>query len=331
MMDYGRVWALVLAAGDGSRLRRLTTLPSGTAIPKQFCSLRHGPSLLHEALSRARVVASSSYTCAVVADQHRSWWEPIMSALPPHNIIVQPANRGTAIGILLPLVHIVERNPSARVLIIPSDHHVYDEAILAGAMRRALERLREQSGETVLLGLEPEQCDPDLGYILPRRCGARGMSEVDQFVEKPCAQQARALIEHGGLWNAFIIASTAQALLALFARRMGDIVQAMRAAVRCDLRAPTSAFALAELYELLPAIDFSHQVLQGQEARLRVLQVPQCGWSDLGTPERVAQALRRAPRHDGDVGLREGRGHLSLAVQHERMLAEAAMAPMAAR
>src|ERR1051326_2981504 len=46
-------WALVLAAGEGKRLSPLTTTPSGTPIPKQYCSLWDGPSLLQEALARA--------------------------------------------------------------------------------------------------------------------------------------------------------------------------------------------------------------------------------------------------------------------------------------
>ena len=49
-------WALVLAAGEGSRLRALTTT-NGVAVPKQFCSLQGGPSLLQEALHRAEAVA----------------------------------------------------------------------------------------------------------------------------------------------------------------------------------------------------------------------------------------------------------------------------------
>ena len=44
------IWALVLAAGEGRRLQRLTTTRSGLAIPKQFCSLDRGPSLMQEAL-----------------------------------------------------------------------------------------------------------------------------------------------------------------------------------------------------------------------------------------------------------------------------------------
>ena len=49
MSDSDKLWALVLAAGDGRRLRALTTTGSGLAIPKQFCSLERGPSLLREA------------------------------------------------------------------------------------------------------------------------------------------------------------------------------------------------------------------------------------------------------------------------------------------
>ena len=32
-------WALVLAGGEGTRLRALTTDSSGISVPKQFCSL----------------------------------------------------------------------------------------------------------------------------------------------------------------------------------------------------------------------------------------------------------------------------------------------------
>ncbi len=43
MQEEAGTWALILAAGEGSRLRSLTTTSSGTAIPKQFCSLYARP------------------------------------------------------------------------------------------------------------------------------------------------------------------------------------------------------------------------------------------------------------------------------------------------
>lgn len=46
MKAYGQTWAVVLAAGDGSRLARLTTDAAGNSVPKQFCSLDGRASLL---------------------------------------------------------------------------------------------------------------------------------------------------------------------------------------------------------------------------------------------------------------------------------------------
>jgi mannose-1-phosphate guanylyltransferase len=207
MQSEAKTWALVLAAGEGTRLRSLTTTPSGAAIPKQYCSLRNGPSLLEEALQRARAVASNAHTCVVVAKQHRRWSEPQLQSLPIENRIEQPENRGTANGILLPLLHILERDPGAEVVLFPSDQHVREEAVLARALREAVAQLRRRSDEIVLLGLTPEEADPELGYIVPGEADTQGAWEVLQFVEKPTVSRARELIARGGLLNSFIMAS----------------------------------------------------------------------------------------------------------------------------
>ncbi len=323
-MDNGvNAWALVLAAGEGKRLRSLTTTPSGTVVPKQFCSLRDGPSLLHEALQRARAVSSAARTCVVVAEQHRQWWATQLRLLPPANIIVQPQNCGTANGILLPLLHIAARDADAHLVVLPSDHHIREESVLARSLRRAVEQLPWRSDEVVLMGIGPEGLDPEFGYIISGRGDARGLLEVEQFVEKPAPAQARELMQRGALWNAFIIVSTAPALLALFQQRTPQILADMREAVRHDLRSPTSAGATAELYRRLPQIDFSRDILPGQERHLRVLPVPPCGWSDLGTPEHVARALRQAPAGERSPAEPWSRGLLSLDLQYERWRASA--------
>jgi mannose-1-phosphate guanylyltransferase len=118
----GNTWALILAAGQGTRLRSLTTTKEGFAVPKQFCSLCGGASLLEETLSRAETVATRSHIVTVVAAEHRRWWEPTLWTLPGENIVVQPQNKGTATGLLLPLLHILRRDPNATVAVLPSDH-----------------------------------------------------------------------------------------------------------------------------------------------------------------------------------------------------------------
>src|SRR5574341_1084165 len=92
-------WAIVLAAGDGTRLRELTG-----DVPKQFCRLAGERSLLALALARAGRVAARERTLVVVAERHRRWWAGELAGHPAENVLVQPENRGTAAGILLPLL-----------------------------------------------------------------------------------------------------------------------------------------------------------------------------------------------------------------------------------
>lgn len=327
MYDGADTWAVVLAAGDGTRLRSLTTSSCGKTVPKQFCSLYEGPSLLHEALSRAKPVVGTSRTCAVVAEQHRQWWEGALGSLPVANVIVQPENRGTANGILLPILHILERNPDAQIVLLPSDHHVRQECILAASLRKAVEQLSWRFGEAVLLGLQPEETDPELGYIVPGRSDGKGALTVARFVEKPPFAQASELIQRGALWNAFIVAASARTLLGMFKERIPQVVSRMSAAVKRDLDAGTGTRATAEVYADLPTIDFSKDILPAQESYLRVLPVPRCGWSDLGTPKRVAEALCRTSQPIGAKQSHSMFGGLSLAAQHDLLLARSALQP----
>lgn len=250
---------------------------------------------MDEALERAESVAPRGRVCAIVAAQHRRWWERLPERLPASNVIVQPENRGTANGILLALTRISERDRNARVVLLPSDHHVEDEPTLAGSLRCAGEHLRLRPDEILLLGIQPGEADPELGYIVPGHRFPQGTLEIAQFVEKPPASIARQLIEKGALWNSFILAATAGALLRLLRQRFPEIVDAMRDVVRRDRHRPDNPIATARLYAHLPSLDFSRDVLSTErEPTLRVLAVPECGWSDLGNPTRIAATLRQA-------------------------------------
>jgi mannose-1-phosphate guanylyltransferase len=104
--------------------------------------------------------------------------------VPDGNIVVQPANRGTANGILLPLLYVAARDPEAWIVLLPSDHHVRDERALASALQSAVNALAARREHILLIGIPPEEADPDLGYIVPgTREGA--VWTVTRFVEKP--------------------------------------------------------------------------------------------------------------------------------------------------
>jgi len=82
-------------------------------------------------------------------------------------VVVQPENKGTAPGLLLPLLHIVRRDPNATVVVLPSDHFVRKEGVLARGLQQAVRLARIDYQHVYLLGLVPDEIDPELGYILP--------------------------------------------------------------------------------------------------------------------------------------------------------------------
>jgi mannose-1-phosphate guanylyltransferase len=319
-MSSGQVWALVLAAGEGSRLSSLTTTPGGLTVPKQFCSLQGGVSLLEETLNRASVVVPRRRILSVVADRHRRWWEAPLWSLPTSNVIVQPQNKGTAVGLLLPLLHLARRDPSATVLVLPSDHFVRDEALLARSLQRVAQLAHADPRQVYLLGLAPERADAELGYIVPQQSARPGVALVRRFVEKPLENVARGLIDRGALWNVFIMAASARALVNLYCRRYAQLVARLTEVVELDRLNTLDATAARQWYPAAPVLDFSRDVLEGQEDALRVLTVPACGWSDLGTPQRVAETLGRLRGTRDAMPVMPRAAHLNLADQHSRLL-----------
>lgn len=281
----GRTWAIVLAAGNGSRLSSLTRDIAGGAVPKQFCSLDGTSTLIERTLTRAATVVGAERVTAVVSPLHRCYWEETLQGLPQDNIIIQPQNRGTAIGILLPTLRILARDPEARILILPSDHYVADESVLNIAMCCALDDVRDHQQGVALLGIEADEADPELGYIVPGAADHPRMLRVRRFIEKPLFAHARRLITRGALWNSFILACRATSLIDLCLRRYPDVVHLLSAIDSHDYA------SLSHAYAELPEIDFSRQIATGQERQLVVTAVPRCGWNDLGTPHRLARTL----------------------------------------
>lgn len=280
----GEVWPVLLAGGDGTRLRGLTSLASGAVVPKQFCSLLGPTSLLLLALRRANRLAPLGRTLAVLAAAHRGWWHPQLSGLPSENLLVQPANRGTAPAVLLAAREVARRDPGGIVVLLPTDHFVEREDLFAESLALAVRNARAHADRMVLVGLRAAAPETSYGWIVEGPA-ANGVRPVARFVEKPDAPTAEALFRAGAYVNSFLVAASAQALLAAFAEHLP--------ALHAELGpgAVTSSASVASLYRRIGTLDFSREVLQRSANRLALVVAPRCGWSDLGTPERVAACL----------------------------------------
>ena len=284
-------WAVVLAAGSGTRLQEMTGRGDGPKVPKQYCSMRGGPSLFRLALARAHAVVPHDRVLCVVATKHEQWWRRELAELPEENVIVQPMNRGTAIATLLPLLVVRSRDPSPRLVFLPADHYVEDEHAFAGGIAAAFDALDSDASRVLLLGLEPDEPDKELGYILSGTDRRKQVQQVEFFVEKPTRRRAKTLIRNGALWNSFVFAAHGMTLLNLLHRKIPEAVKALSSVMTSKATGSEWSEYLPEIYRHLATTDLSREVFQGAQNDLAVLRVPPCGWTDLGTPVRVARCL----------------------------------------
>jgi mannose-1-phosphate guanylyltransferase len=309
-------WALILAGGRGRRMQHLTRTVSGVPVPKQFCSLGRGPSLFYLALLRALRVAPPERILVTLTEAHQAWCKDLFAHLPHRNVLAQPEQRGTGIGILQPLLEILERDPDAALVILPSDHYFLDEATINTGLRKALRLTRTSQEPVILLGFEPDEPDTDLGYIVPGHARSEELFAVRRFTEKPAADRVRTLLKHGALWNSFIVAANAAALLAMFERRVPAVVAQVRDYMARQRSRPASSAQLAEQFAAIPTLDFSEHIIAPAPHDFGVLRLAPCGWSDLGTPARLARVVQR---HRADI---ERAPHAPAAMRGQLDLAE---------
>lgn len=284
------LWAIVLAAGRGTRLATVTRALCGRDLPKQFVALTSRRTLLQETMDRIAPLIPPERTVVVVSDVHADLARAQLADYPGVEIVVQPADRGTGPGILLPLAHVMARDPRASVAVFPSDHHVHRPAPFLAAIRGALRLASKTPAGVALLGVAAERAASDLGWIVPGDRIGTGGSRVRQFVEKPDADAAMLLLQAGALWNTLVVVGGVGALWRLGRRHMPGQAAAFETYMRA-LGRPDAEDVLARVYDAMSPADFSRGVLQ-VTAGLAVVPVVDSGWFDCGTPERLLEWLR---------------------------------------
>jgi mannose-1-phosphate guanylyltransferase len=288
-------WAVILAGGDGTRLKSLTRHIAGDERPKQFCSVLSHRTLLQETQLRSGLELARERTLYIVNRAHENYYASTLADEAANNWVVQPGNRGTAPAILYSLLRIAARDPKAIVAFFPSDHYISDNQKFMAHIRTALDAARQRRDLVVLLGLQPESPEVEYGWIEPAQ-PIRGQGKVfgvRRFWEKPHKMLAQVLQLRGCLWNSFVMVASVQALLEVIESAIPKLYRSF-ASLTALFGTSAEAIAIDQLYSRLQEVNFSHQVLALKPERLAVLKVTGVRWNDLGEPKRVMASLDMA-------------------------------------
>jgi mannose-1-phosphate guanylyltransferase len=292
----GPLWSIVLAGGEGTRLRPLIQRIHPDGRPKQYAVLVGSRSLLEQTLDRTGLIVAPERTVVVTTRAHAAFFSSEIFAPGAPKILVQPVDRGTAAGVLLPAHWIRRRAPEAIVAVFPSDHFIADDAAFTRHVTELASVARHHPQRIFLVGAEPDSPETGYGWIEP---GAEiGKTEigpirlVDRFWEKPSPETARACMQRGCLWNTFVMVARVSALVEAGRRTLPTLHERLTRIGPC-LGAEAEAGAVERAYALAPTANFSKTVLVSNVRQLGVSRLPHMTWSDWGTPDRVIATLRR--------------------------------------
>lgn len=198
------LWSIVLAGGDGERIRPLTERWLGRHTPKQYCAFVGTRSMLQHTLDRAARLSAPERTVTVIARGHLPLVRQQLSTR-QSTIIPQPLNRDTAVGMFLALTYVRAADPEATVVILPADHFVHPEARFLEAVRCGV-WAAETVGPCCLAGRRPRSSGARiwLDSTRPEPCldrrpsGAGGASVLGKAGpgESPSGHGARGALEH---------------------------------------------------------------------------------------------------------------------------------------
>jgi mannose-1-phosphate guanylyltransferase len=282
---------VVLAGGEGVRLRELTQWMYGEDRPKQFCQLLGNRTLIEEAQQRAERSFPKEQILFSLTRAHENHYLRYLADRPAQRI-VQPLNRGTAPAILSTLTRIAQADPDAVVSILPCDHYYSSESAFTAALESALEIAEQRTDSVVLLGAEPNQAETEYGWIEVGEPmgGHAGLFRVEGFKEKPALAVAQALLRKNCLWNTFVMVGQVGAFLEMARRaapRLLKMLESMQATSDGDgeIRIPDS------VYGQIAPMDFSRHILPLATEKLLAFRLKNIEWNDLGDPYRVLVTL----------------------------------------
>jgi mannose-1-phosphate guanylyltransferase len=274
--------ALILAGGSGTRFWPL----SRKLRPKQLLALDGPRSLLQGTVDRLAPLVPPESVWIVTTRALAAEVRQQLPEVPPEQVLEEPMGRNTAPAIGWAVRSLPAAARRGVVAVLPADHRMADAAAFRDTLARAA-RAAEAEDRVMTLGVVPRWAETGYGYLeLSAGADAFGVRRVVRFVEKPDPEKAARFLASGlHLWNAGIFVFRGTTLLDHIAR----LVPALHEGLEAIAAAGSNPGGIDALYAQLPAESIDYAVMEKLDG-IGTLPLD-CGWSDLGSWEALAEVL----------------------------------------
>ena len=287
----GKDWTIALAGGEGNRLAEYVQRRFGQRMPKQFCKLLGQRSMLEHTLDRLNEQTPPSRTLTIIGPDHQRWATPQLEGRCDH-VFRQPSSRETGTALYVALAMLQRWSPDAIVTVTPTDHYVAPASRYLAEIARARDLAGRNRDKVVLVGAQPNEADPELGYVSLGPVAERGVNAVSAFVEKPNQQRAGELVAEGALWNTMVCCGSVQAFWDIGRAGAPHLIELLENLVPL-IETEDEDAALTAVYSMAPVVGFSREILERSPEKLLAFALEGVEWNDWGRADRIEATLSR--------------------------------------
>ncbi|MDR2131330.1 MAG: mannose-1-phosphate guanylyltransferase [Odoribacteraceae bacterium] len=271
-------YCVIMAGGVGKRFWPI----SNKLRPKQFCDIMNtGKSLLRLTFERAARLFPVENILVVTGLAYEEITREQIPEIPPANILKEPFGRNTAPCIAYAAYRIARFNPGATMVVVPSDHFIYNDDVYRENIRQGIS-FATHSGGLLTIGISPTRPETGYGYIQVKRGKAvDNVFRVKTFTEKPDEELANTFIRSGDfLWNAGIFVWQVTDIIREFKNHLEDVYHLFEQEYR-PAEDPDSPANIERIYSRCPNISIDFGIME-HATRVFVIKGG-FGWSDVGT------------------------------------------------
>jgi len=271
-------YVAIMAGGIGSRFWPM----SRTAYPKQFLDiLNSGKTLIQQTYERYKKLVPEENIFIITSAEYVPIVKEQLPNVNEENILGEPSRKNTAPCVAYISFKLLKKDPSANLIVAPSDHLITEPSEFIKTSKKALDFVNHINA-FVTLGIKPAYPNTGYGYIQhDTTAAAPDIYKVKTFTEKPNAELARTFIASGDfLWNAGIFIWKVKNIITAFEKYLPEMYEVF-ASEKEKFNTEEEKKAIEQIYPQCTNISIDFGIMEKAD---NVYIIPSSfGWSDLGT------------------------------------------------